>query len=359
MNPAPSWRAHKWPWIAIGSALLLVLLSASGITSWPDELRGMRPASEQDEFFRYIAQELAEPSLCAKIPWASRLPGGFFIAPSYERSACYDFIAGRTRNPWPCLKVRRLGGVSLLGEQTSMWSCLRDAWRGMNAGIGVSPATLAAYFSKMGYDADTLHLEGITPPVINLREVYRQFANQPDLVPRIVEATAPSRAPNLASSDPASFAYLTDMAALVSKDAKWCARIPAEMELATQKARFRDWCFFTLASNTRDISLCRRIPIRPDQTDPRLSLQSNCDRQVNTSYSVGRYGPEVPADDDRIRTVMSLLQYAIPRGGDMPAEAIYAAYMRFLEELNRNTDARHAEARRRFISRVRQLPAST
>jgi hypothetical protein len=72
----------------------------SGITSWPDLLRGMRRVNQQDELYRYVAQELDEPSLCEEIPWSVESPGGFFIAPSYERSNCYSFIAGRTRNLW-------------------------------------------------------------------------------------------------------------------------------------------------------------------------------------------------------------------------------------------------------------------
>ena len=33
-------------------------------------------------------------------------------------------------------------------------------------GIAVSAASLAGFFAKLGYDAETLHLEGITPPVV-------------------------------------------------------------------------------------------------------------------------------------------------------------------------------------------------
>ena len=77
--------------------LLVAAASLSGITSWPDQLRGMRPVNEQDELFRYVAQELAEPSICGKISWSAKIDGGFFMAPSYERSECYATIAGRTR----------------------------------------------------------------------------------------------------------------------------------------------------------------------------------------------------------------------------------------------------------------------
>jgi hypothetical protein len=86
------------------------------------------------------AASMNEPVLCDKIPWSVESPGGFFTEPSYERSECYDFIAGRTRNPWLCRKVKRLGAFSVLSKQTSMWTCLDHAVHGRNSGIASAPA---------------------------------------------------------------------------------------------------------------------------------------------------------------------------------------------------------------------------
>jgi hypothetical protein len=171
--------------IAAAVLLVVAVASLSGIRSWPDQSKGMRPANKTEEFYRYVAQELAEPSLCEKIPWSVISPGGFFISPSYERSECYDFIAGRTKNPRLCWKVKRLGAFHLLSEQTSMWSCLGHAIHGWDGGIGISQTDLISFFTQMGYDPDTLHLEGITPPVVNLKDVYRQLPDRPDIVTRI------------------------------------------------------------------------------------------------------------------------------------------------------------------------------
>ena len=120
----------------------------------------MRPETKYEEFFRYIAQELDEPGLCEKISWTAILPGGFFEDQSYMRSECYEYIAGRTRNPWLCWRVKRYGSFSLLSHQTSMWSCLDYAIHGWNGGIGINPDDLPGFFKEMGYDPDTLHLEG-------------------------------------------------------------------------------------------------------------------------------------------------------------------------------------------------------
>src|SRR5258708_4919833 len=137
-------RIGKWRLAALVlSAGAFVFLS--GVQSWPDQLHGMRPVNRQDELYRYVAQELDEPALCDEIPWSAESPGGFFIAPSYQRSNCYAFIAGRTKNPRLCWQVKRLGAFRLLSQQLSMWSCLADARRGMNAGIGVNPDELATF----------------------------------------------------------------------------------------------------------------------------------------------------------------------------------------------------------------------
>src|SRR6202171_6461006 len=149
------WIGKRW------RAAALVLLvgataSLSGIRSWLDQIRGMRPGNKSEEFYRYAAEHINEPLLCEKFPCSVESPGGFFIAPSYERSECYDFVAGRTKNPWLCWKVKRLGAISLLSEQTSMWTCPGHAVRGWNSGIGISQADLVGFFAQMGYDPDNL-----------------------------------------------------------------------------------------------------------------------------------------------------------------------------------------------------------
>jgi hypothetical protein len=346
------------PWrVVVHFVLAGFVLYGLGAWSWPDQLRGMRSANKHEEFFRYVAQQLDEPSLCTKIPWSVRSPSGFFLSPSYERSDCYDFIAGRTRNPWLCLKVRRLGLLSLLSEQTSVWSCLKHAIHGWNAGIGISPADLIGFFTEMGYDPDTLHLEGITPPVVSIKDIYRQLPNQPDILARIEKTSGPlENQSNASRNDSENAAYLADMAALVSKNYAWCLRIPEDLPLAGGKATFRDWCLFTLASNTKDLQLCARIPMPDDGTDPRMSLQAQCKRQVNSPYpSNTRYAPEVPTDDARSRALITTLNYEIPQANDLAPERIYAAYDQFLDELKRESDPAHVAARQRFIERVQRL----
>jgi hypothetical protein len=360
MKAPGAWRSGWRRWRVPAAILLAVaVVTLSGIRSWPDQIRGMRPPNNTDEFYRYVAQQLNEPVLCEKIPWSVESPGGFLASPSYERSECYDFIAGRTKNPSICWKVKRLGAFSVLSTQTSLWSCLDHAFHGWNGGMAISQEGLVQFFARIGYEPDTIHLEGITPPVVSLKDNYRQLMTQPDLVARIEKtSTSFDKTSNLSARDIANYSYLFDAAALVTTDFKWCSRIPGDVAVASEPWKFRDWCLFTLATNTKSSELCLRLPATgPNGMDPRMSLRGQCNFHVNSTIpSNTRYGPEVPDDDERIRELITMLNYEIPRAKDLPPEEIYAAYDRFLDELNNRTDPTHIAARRRFIERVQRLP---
>jgi len=347
-------KGRRWR-IAVLTVVLGAFAFLSGLSSWPDRLRGTRPVNQRDELFRYAAQELAEPALCENIPWSAISPGGFFLASSYERSSCYAYIAGRARRPSLCWKVRRLGAFSFLSRQTSMWSCINDAWHGLNAGIAVSPASLVDFFERIGYDPDTLHLEGITPPLVDVKAVFQQLPHQPEIAARIEKAIGDVHSPTVPGRDATDVAYLADVAAFVTGNANWCARIPEDVRLPNQSTRFRDWCFFTLAANTKSAETCRRIPIRPEESDARLSLRASCGRQADSSSPNGRYGPEVPENDDRTRALMAMLSVGVPRARSLPIETIATGYHRFLDELNNGGDTLHLAARRRFVERARRL----
>ena len=51
-----------------------------------------------------------------------------------------------------------------------------------------------------------------------------------------------------------------------------------------------------------------------------------------------------------------MLGYPLPRAKDLPPEDIYAAYDRFMDELQKGSDPKHVTAQLRFIGRVERLP---
>jgi len=373
-------RSSKFRLVA-AAFLTLGGLAAAAIASPPDQPQEMRRPDKYDEFFRYMAQQLAEPALCERIPWSVKIDGGWGYGPSYERSDCYDTIAGNTKNPAVCSQIRRLGPVDPKIEQTSTETCLKHAHEGFRSGMAISLGDLVSFFNQTGYNPDTIQLEGITPAIVQVKDIYRGLTdqyglairpaaqggphevlepgsiNQPELMKRIQDAIGgPGEPASAKSVDIVNVAYLADMAAMVSKDSEWYFRIPPSLPLATERGGFRGWCLFTLAKETKNDALCERIPIPADGTDSRMSLKAECHRLINSPIpSNTHYSPEAPVDDDRIRVLLGLLKVDIPRARDLPPDCVYAAYDRFLDELSHGKDPRHFAARQRFIDRVKAL----
>ena len=377
-------RMSRFCLVAAAFLLIGVTVETGAVASPPDQPQRIRRPDKYDEFFRYMAQQLAEPALCEKIPWTVMIDGGWGYGPSYERSDCYNTIAGNTKNPLICSRVRRLGPVNPRIEQTSTETCLKYAKEGFQSGMAIPQGDLVEFFNQMGYDPDTIQLEGITQAIVQVKDIYGRLTdrfgiairtqaaggphevlvpgtvNQAQLVKRIENAIGgPSETANAKISDIVNEAYLADMAAMVSKNSQWCFRIRPNLPIATERGGFRNWCLFTLAKETRDDALCERIPVPEDGTDPRLSLHAECHRLINSKIPTSaHYGAETPVDDERTRVLLGLLKVDIPRARDLPPDRIYAAYDQFLDELSHGKDARHLAARQRFIDRVERLKDS-
>ncbi len=372
----------RWRGLIVVAAFL-VMAELLGLQSLRDELAGMRPANRDELFYAYMAAELNAPALCRKIPWTAQAGPGIDFAAEYVRSGCYETIAGNTGNPWLCWEVKRLGAVSVLVHQTSMWSCVGQARRHERGGPGIAPDELVQYFQEMGYDPDTLQTEGVTAALVQAKDLYRGLTDrvglkvgrvneggntevvtpgsvaQAELLTRIEGLIGPIDAPlDMKGGDAVDGAYLSDLAAMRSMDWRWCEKIPAEMPLATERAGMRNWCVFKVATETQTIALCKRLT-DPVGTAPWNSLQGLCEGQINSPYPrTIHYGPEVPADDTRTRRLLGMLGVLIPTAKDLPEGDIYQAYFAFLHELDgRKKDTAHVAARRRLMARVEALPA--
>lgn len=363
---------------------LLVLAELLGIQSLRDEMAGMRPPDRFDLFYRFMAQELNAPLLCRKISWSVRDGTGMDDAASYERSECYATIAGNMGNPWLCWSVKRLGAVDLLRHQTSMWSCMARALRHEHSGIAMPQGELVEIFSQMGYDPDRLQTEGVTPAMVQVKALYRGLTERVSLRTRSADAggdeevrvpgsmdqglllrrieglIGPPGVPlRMKDGKAADGAYLADMAAMMTKDWRWCSKIAAGPPLTPSRGEFRDWCLLKVATETRDAAVCGRMS-EAAGGGPGASLAADCRRQAGSPHVTGtHYGPEVPADDAQTRALLGMLKVEIPRAKDLPEERIYDAYMQFVQALSQDRqDATHAAARRRLIGRVEELPGN-
>jgi hypothetical protein len=353
----------------------------------------MRPPNAHETFYQYIAFEFDAPGLCAKVSPSATLPGGFFIAASYARSDCYAKLARRYDRPTLCWSARRLGSFSLLSEQTSRLSCFWDVWhRAPDPSLStymLGREDLVAIFTEMGYQPEELYREGVTPPLLSLRDAYARLAQQPDLVSRIARVTAvsasdrsvgppapstavggastphsgnglfpisasPSGVPTAAERD-----RLDELAAHVSGDVSWCTRIPADVldpgtarELGRPSLFQRDRCVLEVASNTRRPASCRLIPERPDDWSGAMSRRSVCEFQAARPPDTYHYGAPPPSSEDEARALITLLGYPTPNVRDISANEIQTDYFQFIWQLASGQAATHTRtlANRRTAS---------
>ena len=357
------------------------------------EFSTIHPPNAHETFYQYIALEFDAPGLCAKVSPSATLPGGFFIAASFTRSDCYAKLARRYDRPSLCWNARRLGSISLLSEQTSRLSCLWDVWhRAPEPNLSTyMPARedLVAIFAEMGYQPEELYREGVTPPLLDLRDAYARLAQQPDLISRIARVTAVSAsdrsvappAPSTAvgggstphfgnglspiSASPSAVPTaaeryrLDELAAHVSGDVSWCMRISADVpdpgtarELGRPSLFQRDRCILEVASNTRRPASCRLIPERPDDWPGATSRRSVCEFQAARPPDPYHYGAPPPSSDDEARALITLLGYPLPNVRDVSANEIQTDYFEFIWQLASGRAATHTRtlANRRTAS---------
>jgi hypothetical protein len=345
-------------------AVVLFLLAGAPYVGWH------RLPNEADQVFSYFAENLAEPELCEKIPWAalqrySVVFGGG--GASFARSDCYENVATKIKDPTLCWNVRPLIDLNPLSPGYSALSCWQHVAQGNRSSVTLSPERLIATFSAMGYDADELPQEGVIGPAIRAADVYRSLARDPGIVARVEQAL--NRPDSLLSL--ADRGYLAQLAAVSASDPRWCERIPAGLPVATEPIPFRDWCYMTVAFNTMDARVCERMTpaaseekvikakaagVRPDIAE-QLSARANCARIGHWVGPRPHYGPELPQDPAQIERVIVATGMAMPRARDLPPREIAAYYERFLDALraDRPRDARREAARAKLIGRIAVL----
>jgi hypothetical protein len=357
-------RASKYRLLAAAGALIVV---GALLLTWAPYFGAHRPPTESERVFAHFAENLGEASLCEKISWAAFqrynvLFGGG--GGSFARSDCYESVAVRNRDATVCWKVRPLVDVNPVSPGYSALSCRRRIAQGGRSYVSLSPETLIRAFTALGYGVDDLHLEGVIEPAIRPADVYRGLEREPDVIDRVRQALA--RPEGALPADYQSF--LAHLAAVTAGDARWCERIPAGRAVATEVIPFRDWCYFTVAFNTRDVRICARMGpaaaeaqvikaeaagVRPEIAE-QLSLRAQCarvDRRVGPRL---RYGPEVPQDPVQTVGLIAALGYPMPRARHWPPYEIAAYYDRFLDALHGDgpADPRSESARAKLLGRI-------
>jgi hypothetical protein len=361
---APTIGARKYRFPAVAGAAMVVTLY---VLSYPLNLGPGRPPTESETVFSYFAENLGEAQLCDKISWAAFQRYSTLFAgggSSFARSDCYESVAIRRHAPTVCWRVRPLVDVNPISAGYSALSCRRRVAQGGRSYVSLATGTLIRAFEALGYDPDQLHLEGVIEPAIRPADVYRSLERESGVVDTVQRALDQPHA-TLQSNDKN---YLTHLAAVATGDARWCDRIPERQAVATEPMPFRDWCYLTLAFNTRDVRVCERMTpaaseakvieakaagVRPDIAD-QLSAHAQCARIDKWIGPRLRYGPEVPQDPLQTERLIAALGHEMPRARDWPPDQIAAYYSRFLDALQVDApvDPRRAAARAKLIGRI-------
>ena len=363
-NPNPSSRAKRYRVLAAVCAALAALIL---VAAFVPNFESHRPQIESETVFAFFAESLGEARLCDKISWAafqrySVLFGGG--GASYARSDCYESVAVRNRDRAVCWNVRPLIDMDPFSTGYSALACRRHVGEGGRRYASITPETEVRAFETLGYDVDQLHLEGVINPAIVPIDVYRSLERRPGIVDR-VQTTLANPSSSLSSDDKNLLAHL---AAVVTGDARWCERIPASDSVVTEQVPFRDWCYLTVAYNTRDARICDRMApaaseakviaakangIRGEIAE-QLSAHASCVRIGKWVGPPPHYGAEEPQDPMQIRQLVAELGYEWPRARDWPPYQIAEYYSRFLDALHDDlaADPRRHTARAKLIGRI-------
>ncbi|MCB1542580.1 MAG: hypothetical protein KDJ25_17545 [Rhodoblastus sp.] len=334
-----------------------------------------RPANAREKLLRYFAGEIGAPEVCDAISrdafqrYNALFAGG---GASYARSDCYEAAALRAHDAGICRRVRPLvdfdpsssHGYSALG-------CARRVLRNETpTAAGPNDAELLTAFAAMGYDVDELPREGVIGPAVKPRDAYVTAARNDTVVARA--KTLLERGQQTLGD--AETAYLASLVAAATRAPEWCERIPRGVIIAeAHQGPFRDWCVFTLASDTQDPAICDALlPARSDAKTleaiargvapaiaEQLSLQHQCRRQANRTSTGAVYGAQAPSDPALTRRLLSLLGQTAPSARALPPERQADYYRQFLYVLwpgAQEGDAVKA-ARAKLVARLIALPA--
>jgi hypothetical protein len=350
------------------AAVIVAALSFS-----PGSLCSHRLPTAHEALMYYFAQEIGEPVLCDQISWAVYQRYSIIFAAggaSYFRSDCYEQVAEARHDTSACWKVRPLVDFDPVSPGYSALACRRRTREHYITGIALDNDVMIGTFQRLGYDIDTLYLEGVIEPAIRIEDVYRGLEKNTAAIRNAQQQLTAAASPELAGDDAS---YLADLAAIGTADPKWCEYIPAGQALSQEQAPFRDWCYFTVAKNTQDIRICARMTpasaeskviaaeshgVRPEIAE-QFSLRSQCGaiaRDIAFETHL-RYGPELPADVHQKQRLIADLGVAMPLARDWPAPERAAYYQRFVFSLDpRYHDAVHDAARARLVRKLLTLP---
>lgn len=321
----------------------LAVVAALGTLSFtPGWLTHRREPTENETVLYYFAQNLGETALCERISWAAHQTYSVLFGgggASYLRSDCYERVAESRGDASICWQVRPLVDLDPLSAGYSALSCRRRTLAHYQSGTALPNGLLVRTFEHLGYDIDAIEIDGVFPPAIRPHDVYYRLGN---------DAAALAQARQLLTAGGTQLPvddrrFIAHLAAVGSSDPRFCEWIPAA-EPTEEGAPSRDYCFLTLAYNTRDARVCERMTpaseepkvraavargVRPEVA-AQFSLHAECLRIATRVGPVVHYGPSVPTHDEQTLQLLSEIHANVPKARDWTADEKGAFYEQFL-----------------------------
>lgn len=333
---------------------------------------GARPPNEHELFYTAIAYSFADADLCKKISSKALDESGPDLGSMEwrvykQRSACYFYAAGSSKNVHLCDSVQKIITLPSNASFVSGANC-REIIEKKNGQFGFGPATyfhdLDKLLKEMGYtDGDRYAAEysdrSVNDPVHRFYQSVKDtetFKRKVAGLPSYSEAFATEKI-RPANEDE----VLAQIVAVDNAEVQLCDKISpnAFMEVALHGGRgelaLRNECFFSIAQNLRQAAPCARIIDLPRGPTPLGSTSKDrCEANVRVLASHREmdkyhYGPRGFPEMGQFVGELQKLGYADPVLVDEQAMD-WQQFYRYMEI------QASPELKRDFLRRAEALP---
>ena len=233
----------------------------------------MKPPTDLDNFYYIVAMNLEAPTLCSRINPRANGDVGRSAAAGYQvrtlRSSCYRNLAEMLHNPSLCNQVIPVRTDTLDGSKLNKASCLaeEDFVQTIAVPAPFQMDSFVRLMRRIGYgDQEVAEAEYTDHNPLNSPTcaAYKRLRDDPVLLERLHAAPSyaePRSRSGIRAANPLEFLF--QMVAVDRPDAELCAKVSPNATFADtggKTAVLQSRCYLSIAFNTRDASLCERLP---------------------------------------------------------------------------------------------------
>jgi hypothetical protein len=332
-------------WLGVATLLLLAWIAGEKAV----QLR-MHPASARDDFFYVVAWNFQYPEVCQKIDSQAigrddqSSPG----EPTYMQSDCYRNVAAMAHDPSLCEHARVASLESLIGSPFAKAKCRKQRFTTGTA-LPADGTSFIEIMRNIGYGDAVLsqYLYALSRANSIVHASYRALLDDPAFLARVQAAPSYDEPPSLANIRPANSAeYLYQMVAIDANTLALCRKVSPNAAFQWPHGRdesLRLRCYWDIAINTRDMALCRRLPLLASSPIGDLGTdRESCARMIEVILGPGsntKIYPEGPVDfPDETLFSESLQQigYTPPAGVALAATPTPEDYEDFFFAMSRS-----------------------